>query len=72
MIARLEARWLAKGVADLRDSTCGQIAPIYKFACGPVAYFAPGATDFLEVGELKDADLTAAQRSPRGSNYPSG
>ena len=57
-----EARRFAKGVDELRDATGGRTANIYQFACGSVAYFAPDAPDFQEAGELKDADLTAAQR----------
>ena len=57
-----EARRLVKGVDELRDATGGRTANIYQFSCGSVAYFTPDAPDFLESGELKDADLTAAQR----------
>ena len=51
-----------KGVDELRDVTGGRTANIYQFACGSVAYFAPEAPDFQEVGELKGDDLAAAQR----------
>ena len=54
-----EARRLAKGVDELRHATGGQTANIYQFADGSAAYFAP---DFAEAGELKGADLAAAQR----------
>ena len=57
-----QARRLAKGVGELRHATGGRTANIYEFSCGSVAYFAPDAPDFQEAGELKDADLTAAQR----------
>ena len=53
-----EARRFVKGVDDLRDATGGRMANIYQFACGSAAYFAP---DFQEAGELKGADLAAAQ-----------
>ena len=55
-----EARRLAKGVDELRDTTGGCTANIYQFACGSVAYFAPEAPDFREAGELKDAELAVA------------
>ena len=57
-----EARRIAKGVDELRDATGGRRANIYQFACGSVAYFALDAPDFQEAGELKGADLAAAQR----------
>ena len=57
-----EAGRLVKGVDELRHATGGRTANIYQFACGPVAYFAPDATDFQEAGELKGDDLAKAVR----------
>ena len=57
-----EARRLAKSVDELRDATSGCAANIYQFSCGSVAYFAPDALDFQEVGELKGDDLARALR----------
>ena len=62
-VLRQECRWYAKGVDELLDATCGQTANIYEFAGGSVAYFAPDAPDFSEAGELKCADLAAAQQN---------
>ena len=57
-----EARRIAKGVDELRDATGGRTANIYQFTDESIAYFAPDAPDFQESGELKGADLAAAQR----------
>ena len=62
-----EARRLAKGVDELRSATGGRTAIIYQFACGSVAYFAPDAPDYQEVGELKGGDLAKAVRILNGS-----
>ena len=56
-----------KGVDELRDATGGWTANIYEFAGGSVAYFAPGAPDFQEAGELKGDDLAKAVRILKGS-----
>ena len=52
-VLRQEARQYVKGVDELWDATGGCSANIYQFACGLVAYFAPDAPNFQEVGELK-------------------
>ena len=57
-----ETRRIAKGVDELRDATGGRTANIYQFADESIAYFAPDAPDFQESGELKGADMAAAQR----------
>ena len=71
-VLTLDVRRLAKGVDELRDATGGRTANIYQFACGSVAYFAPDAPDFQEAGELKDADLAAAQRVLDERGIPGG
>ena len=71
-VLRQEAKRYVKGVDELRDATGGQTATIYQFACGSVAYFAPDAPDFQEAGELKDADLAAAQRVLDERGIPGG
>ena len=55
-VLRQECRRYAKGVDELREAT------VYEFADESIAYFAPDAPDFQESGELKGADLAAAQR----------
>ena len=67
-----EARRIAKGVDELLDATGGCAVNIYQFGCGSVAYFAPDAPDFQEAGELKDADLAAAQRVLDERGIPGG
>ena len=71
-VLRQECRRYAKGVDELCEVTGGQAATIYEFACGSVAYFAPDAPDFQEAGELKDADLAAAQRVLDERGIPGG
>ena len=61
-VLRQECRRYAKGVDELLAATGGRPATIYEFADGSVAYFAPEAPDFREAGELRGADLAAAQR----------
>ena len=61
-----------KGVDELLEATGGRTANIYEFACGSVAYFAPDAPDFREAGELKGADLAAAQRILDERGIPGG
>ena len=67
-----EAIRLAKGVGELRDATGGQTANIYEFACGSVAYFAPDAPDFREVGELAGDGLVTALRILDARGMPGG
>ena len=67
-----EAIRLVKSVDELRDATGGQMANIYLFACGSVAYFAPDAPDFKETGELKGDDLAKAVRVLDERGVPGG
>ena len=67
-----EAIRLVRSVDELRHATGGRTANIYQFACGSVAYFAPDAPDFQEAGELKGADLAAAQRVLDERGIPGG
>ena len=46
---------------ELLAATGGRTATIYEYHAGSVAYFTPEAPDFREAGELKGADLAAAQ-----------
>ena len=61
-VLRQQCRRYAKGVDELLAATGGCTAVIYQVADGSVACLAPDAPDFAETGELKDADLAAAQR----------
>ena len=61
-VLRQECRRYAKGVDELLAATGGRTATIYEYHAGSVAYFTPEAPDFREAGELKGADLAAAQR----------
>ena len=61
-VLRQECRRCAKGVDELLGATGGRMATVYEFADESIAYFAPDAPDFQESGELKGADLAAAQR----------
>ena len=45
---------------------------VYEFADGSVAYFAPEAPDFDEVGELKGADLAFGRRILDERGMPGG
>ena len=71
-VLRQESRRIVKGVDELLEATGGRTANIYEFACGSVAYFAPDAPDFREAGELKGADLAAAQRILDERGIPGG
>ena len=44
------------------DAAGGRPATVYGLEDGSVAYFAPNAENFCEAGELKEAELAAAQR----------
>ena len=48
-----------KGVNQLLDATGGRPANIHGYHAGSVAYLAPDALDFAEVGELTDENLVA-------------
>ena len=61
-VFKQECRRYVKGVDELLGATDGRMATVYEFADESIAYFAPDAPDFQESGELKGADLTAAQR----------
>ena len=61
-VLKQECKRFVKGVGELRDATGGRAANIYRFADGSVAYFAPEAPDFQEVGELKGDALNKALR----------
>ena len=47
------------GAARIAD---GRGATVYDLTDGLVTYFAPGAPDFAEAGELKGDELAAARR----------
>ena len=71
-VLKQECRQFVKGVDELRDATGGRTATIYQFAGGLVAYFARDAPDFAEAGEIKGADLAAAQRILDERSMPGG
>ena len=67
-----EAKRYVKGVDELRDATGGRPANIHQFGCGSVAYFAPGAPDFREAGELKGDAPGKALRVLDAGGAPGG
>ena len=71
-VLRQECRRYAKGVDELSGATGGRMATVYEFADESIAYFAPEAPDFREAGELRGADLAAAQRILDERGIPGG